>query len=274
MFMIPAERLPAGFAERLDSPPSDPAPARPAATAVLLRDSAAGPEVLLMKRLRSAGFVPGAYVFPGGRVDLADADPGLIERADGLSPDTLPEPMFWLAALRETFEEAGVLLARDGRGRELEDAVRDPRLGEWREVLLAGEATLLEMAESLGIRLALDEMVACAHWITPLVEPRRFDTHFFLARLPEGREVRPDPREMADAVWLAPAAALDRFQAGRLPMVFPTVATLESLAGYGSVADILADFRERPVAPVLPRLVRTAEGVGIVIDGSGNMEGL
>jgi 8-oxo-dGTP pyrophosphatase MutT (NUDIX family) len=267
MFMIPAERLPAGFAERLESVPADPAPARPAATAILLRDSAAGPEVLLMKRLRSAGFVPGAYVFPGGRVDLADGDPVLLDRADGIGPETSPEPKFWLAALRETFEEAGVLLARNPMGQGLADAARDPVLAQWREALLGGEATLLEVADSLGVRLALDEMVACAHWITPLAEPRRYDTHFFLARLPEGLEVRPDPREMADAVWLAPAAALDRFRAGRLPMVFPTVATLESLLGYGSVEAALEAFRGRPVTPVLPRLVRTPEGVGIVVDG-------
>jgi 8-oxo-dGTP pyrophosphatase MutT (NUDIX family) len=267
MFMIPAERLPAGFAEQLEAVPADPAPARPAATMVLLRDSAAGPEVLLMKRLRSAGFVPGAYVFPGGRVDLADAEPGLLGHTDGLGPKTVPEPMFWLAALRETFEEAGVLLAREGSGRAVAAAARDPELGRWREALLEGEATLLEMAESLGVRLALEEVVACAHWITPLAEPRRYDTHFFLARLPEGGEVRPDPREMADALWLAPAVALERFHEGRLPMVFPTVSTLESLLGYGSVAAALAAFRGRPVRPVLPRLVRTAEGVGLVIDG-------
>lgn len=267
MFMIPAERLPAGFAERLESPPADPAPARPAATVVLLRDTLAGPEVLLLKRLRTAGFVPGAYVFPGGRVDLADGDPTLLERVDGLVREPSPEPMFWLAALRETFEEAGVLLARDGEGRAVADAVADPRLGHWREALLGGQATLLEAVAALGVRLALDEVVACAHWITPLAEPRRYDTHFFLARLPEGREVRPDPREMADAVWLSPAAALERFQAGRLPLVFPTVATLESLVGYDSVAAALAAFRGRPVVPILPRLVRTAGGVGIVIDG-------
>lgn len=266
MFMIPAERLPAGFAERLEAPLAEPAPARPAATVVLLRDTASGPEVLLLKRLRSAGFVPGAYVFPGGRVDLADADPRLLELVDGLDPAASPEPSYWLAALRETFEEAGVLLARDGEGRVVADAVADPRLGHWREALLSGEATLLEAVASLGVRLAFDDVVACAHWITPLAEPRRYDTHFFLARLPEGREVRPDPREMADAAWLSPAVALERFREGRLPLVFPTVATLESLVGYDSAAAALEAFRGRPVIPVLPRLVRTAEGVGIVID--------
>jgi hypothetical protein len=133
--------------------------------------------------------------------------------------------------------------------------------------LLEGEATLLEVAESLGARFALDEMVAFARWITPLAESRRYDTHFFLARLPGGQSVAADPREMADSIWLTPGAALERFQGGLLPMVFPTVSTLESLVGYGSVGEALAAFRGREIVPVLPRLVRTAGGVGIVIDG-------
>lgn len=265
MFIIPAERLPAGFAERIDVPPSDPAPARPAATVVLLRDAAVGPEVLLLQRLRTAGFVPGAYVFPGGRVDPADDSPALLAWCDGVAVAG-PAPMFRLAALRETFEETGVLLARAGSGREVLAMAGDPALGSWREALLGGEAGLLEVAASLGVRFALDELVPCAHWITPLAESRRYDTHFFLARLPEGVAVEVDPREMAAAVWLTPARALELFEAGELPLVFPTVATLESLIGYGTAAEALAGFRGRPITPILPRLVRTAAGVGIVIE--------
>lgn len=265
MFMIPADRLPAGFAERVDAPPADPAPALPAATVVLLRDASCGPEVLLLQRLRSAGFVPGAYVFPGGRVDPADASPALLAWCDGVE-GTGPASMFRLAALRETFEETGVLLARAGSGSEVRAVTGDPALARWREALLRGEAVLLEVVESLGARFALDELVPCAHWITPLAEPRRYDTHFFLARIPAGVEVEIDPREMAAAVWLTPARALERFQAGELPLVFPTVATLESLTGYGTAEEALAGFRGRTITPILPRLVRTAAGVGIVVE--------
>ena len=105
-----------------------------------------------------------------------------------------------------------------------------------------------------------------AHWITPLPEPRRYDTRFFLAQLPEGATVRTDDREMTDALWLAPADALNRFEDGRLPMVFPTVKTLQSLRPYGSADDAIATFRNRIITPILPTLVRTPEGVGIVIE--------
>lgn len=267
MFVIPTENLPPGFGERLERPPAEPAPVRPAATIVLLRDGEAGPEVLLLKRLHSAGFVPGAYVFPGGRVDPADADRRVIARADGLAPDAEPEPMYWVAALRELFEETGVLLARGASGEALPCAADDPLLVGAREALLEERLSFLEVLESLEAGLALSEVVYFAHWITPVAEARRYDTRFFLARLPAGCEATADPRETAEALWLTPAEALRRFRDGHLPMVFPTASTLEALAGFASAEDALAASRGRPVAPILPRLVRTERGVGIVVDG-------
>ncbi|HEX7050328.1 MAG TPA: NUDIX domain-containing protein [Longimicrobiales bacterium] len=266
MFVIPADRLPPGFAERIETPPAEPAPPRPAATAVLLREGAAGPEVLLLRRHRSAGFVPGAFVFPGGRVDPADAEPRLAEHADGLATGAEPEPAYWMAAVREVFEETGILLARDAAGRAAPDATTDERIAEWRDALMDERASLADVVRALELRLALDDVVYFAHWITPIAEHRRYDTRFFLARVPEGRDARADPREMTEAVWLSPVEALERFHAGRLPMVFPTVATLESLAVFRSVNDALDASRHRLVRPILPRLVRTADGVGIVVD--------
>lgn len=265
MFVIPGENLPPGFAERLDDPPVAAAVPRPASTAALLRDGPDGPEVLLLQRHRRSGFVPGAYVFPGGRVDAADADPRLVAFCDGLGPE--PEPAYWTAAVREVFEETGVLLATDADGQSILGAAASaPRLAEAREALLAERATLLDVLESHGLRLDARDVVYCAHWITPEAEPRRYDTRFFLARLPDGAEASADAREMSDAVWHTPERALELFHAGRLPMVFPTVATLESLCGFASVEEILDSFRRRRVRPILPRLVRTAEGVGIVVD--------
>ncbi|HEY8380478.1 MAG TPA: hypothetical protein VIK91_28545 [Nannocystis sp.] len=264
--MIPKDRLPEGFAERIDEPPAEPAPTRPAATIVLLRDGETGPEVLLLRRTRSSGFVPGAFVFPGGRVDEADGDPRLLEHSDGLDGRAEPAPAFWVAALREAFEEAGVLLARDAGGRVVPDAGRDARVAGWREALLAERASLRDIVREGGLRLDFGDVVYCAHWITPIVEPRRYDTRFFLARLPEGCEICIDEREMTEAIWLSPAEALERFRAGRLPMVFPTVSTVESLVPFATVTEALEAFRDRPVTPILPRLVRTPDGVTIVID--------
>lgn len=267
VFVIPSDRLPPGFAERLDVPPTEPATPRPAATVVLLRDGGTGVEALLLRRQRTSGFVPGAYVFPGGRVDDADGEPTILDWVDGLHAGSEPGPAYWVAAVREVFEETGVLLARDSMGRPVPDSRQDPQLEALREALLSDRTSLAAVVDRLGASLAIDDVVYFAHWITPVAEPRRYDTRFFLARLPDGCEAHADPREMTEAIWLSPQDALARFRAGRLPMVFPTLATLESLVGYATVADVLAAFRGRPVAPILPRLVRTADGVGIVVDG-------
>lgn len=264
-FIIPADRLPRGFAERIEQPPAEPVPARPAATAVLLRDGRAGPEVLLLRRNRSSGFVPGAYVFAGGRVDEADADARILERAPGLEGRSAPEPAYWVAALREMFEETGVLLAVDAAGVAAPDAGASEEISHWREALLAGGAGMLELLDALELRLALEDVVYFAHWITPVVEPRRYDTRFFLARLPKGRTAAADPREMTDAVWLTPDAALRRFAEGTLPMVFPTVRTLETLRPFRSATETLDAFRNVTVDPILPRLVRRGNGVTIEV---------
>lgn len=285
MFEIPEERLPPGFAETVKEPPAEPVEARPAATVVLVRDGASGLEVLLMRRHRRSGFVPGAWVFPGGRVDTADRDPGLLDRCQGLGSDPRPDASFWMAALREAFEEAGVLLARTRSGRRTDgpdgaaeaggpdrggdwvpDAATAPEVEAVRRSLMDDEATLLDVVRRLDVRLDARPMVHAAHWVTPVVEARRYDTHFFVAVVPDGRDARPDPREMLEARWLTPEDALEQFEAGGLPMVFPTVKTLESLAEYDSTAAALEGFRARTVERILPRLVRTDAGVGIVID--------
>jgi 8-oxo-dGTP pyrophosphatase MutT (NUDIX family) len=260
MFLIPSDRLPPGFAESVDRPVTDPAPPRPAATIVLVREARGGPETLLLRRVRSSGFVPGAYVFPGGRVDTRDAEPALVTRLDGAdSAHDMPEPAYLIAALREAFEETGVLLARPAQEARV--------LREWRDRLLAGDTDLAEMVEHLDVRLAAEDIAYIAHWITPVAEPRRYDTRFFLAEVPEGQKAEPDAREMTDALWLSAGEALGRFRAGRLPMVFPTVRTLETLLPFRSAGEAIAELRVRPVKPVLPRLVRTADGVGIVVEG-------
>ena len=276
--VIPFDRLPPGFADALDSPPAEPVTPRPAATVVLLRDAIAGPEVLLLRRVRSSGFVPGAYVFPGGRVDADDSSPALEARIAGLDAATAatrlglevdavpPALAYVLASIREAFEETGLLLARDEAGRPLAPAARDATVAAARERLLADEGAFAPILDELGVRLAGDAVEYVAHWITPVVEPRRYDTRFFAAAMEGPAEVSVNAAEMSDAVWLTPGAALDRHREGRLPMIFPTIHTLESLAGHDSATAILESFRRRPVPPILPRLVRTQGGVGLEID--------
>jgi len=266
MYEIPEERLPPGFVDSIEDVPDRPASPRPAATVLLLRDGDDGPEVLLMRRHRSSGFVPGAWVFPGGRVDPADSGPALYERIQGLPTRPVPDVTYWIAGLRELFEETGVLLARTSAGTWVEDARTGHRVDALRHALMNGTATLLEALEALDATLDAAGAVHVAHWITPIVEPRRYDTHFLATALPPDRAVTVDPREMTECAWLTPAAALARFEQGALPMVFPTVRTLEGLRGFDSVQHVLAALRHRDVPPILPRLVRTSGGVAIVVD--------
>ena len=258
-FLIPADRLPEGFARSIDSPSATPVEPVPAATVVLIRDGAAGLEALLLKRHRSSGFVPGAYVFPGGRVDAADADAAALERIGGLPTPLRPDAPYWLAAVREAFEETGVLIGhRAAAGSEV-----GARLDQWRERLLSDEATLGDMLRELDLRLDLRRMIELAHWITPVAEPRRYDTRFFLAAPLGGAEARIDEREMTDAAWLTPAEGLRRFRAGELPMVFPTVHTLETLSEFRTATQALEALRGARIETHLPRLVRRPGGIGI-----------
>lgn len=276
--VIPFDRLPPGFAETLDHPPPEPAVPRPAATVVLLRDAAHGPEVLLLRRVRSSGFVPGAYVFPGGRVDADDASEALLARWNGPEPATLAERMgldadasppamaYVLASLREAFEETGLLLARDPGGVSVASAATDATIAAAQRRLLADDDLFAPILEQLGATLRGDAVAYIAHWITPVVEPRRYDTRFFAAAVEGDSEVAINPAEMTDAVWLTPQRALARHREGALPMVFPTVHTIEGLTGFDSTDEIIAEFRRREVPPILPRLVRTDTGVGLEID--------
>lgn len=265
LFTIPSDRLPPGFAEALDAPPRNVVVPKPAATVVLMRDADGELQVLLLKRHRASGFVPGAYVFPGGRIDEADHDPRLV--ANCAVPERGGVPAhFWYGAVREVFEETGVLIARDASGRWAPDASSSDEIEAWREKLMNDATSLIEIVEKEKLTLVLDDVVYFSHWITPEAEPRRYDTRFFAAALPAGRQIRADEREMVDALWIAPSEALERFSANRLPMVFPTVRTLQDLAKYASVDEALDALRKQRVEPVLPRLVRTADGVGIVID--------
>ncbi len=275
--VIPFDRLPSGFAERIEDPPGDPVEPRPAATIALLRPGDAGPEVLLMRRSRSAGFVPGAYVFPGGTVDREDAEADLLARLEGLDPDAAasrlglpadhdPPPVgFWVAAIREAFEETGILVGRSEEGGFPATAASEPGVDAFRRRVLDDEEVFPDVLDALGCRMDGGAVEYIAHWITPVPEPRRYDTRFFAAAVPPGSEAVVDRREMTDALWVTPAEGLRRLEEGTLPMIFPTIKTLESLQGFTSPEDAVRVFSGREIPAILPRLVRTDDGVGTVI---------
>ncbi|MAG29735.1 MAG: NUDIX hydrolase [Deltaproteobacteria bacterium] len=256
-------------------PPSNPSEApslRPAATVLLVRDGVAGIEVFLMKR-SGFGMFGGLHVFPGGKVDGADHAARWSRLADGPDDATasrilgLPQGGlgYWVACIRECFEEAGVLLATDGAGRPLRLAAPDARARyeTWRGRLNSGESGVLEaMCTTEGLRLATDQLAYVSHWITPLGQPTRFNTRFFVARAPTGQDALHDGHETVQSEWIRPAVALERFAAGELDLISPTFKNLEAIAGFTSTETLLdAKRRVDPstIPTILPRILSFSE---------------
>ncbi|HMC15994.1 MAG TPA: MBL fold metallo-hydrolase [Albitalea sp.] len=239
-------------------------PPRPAATLVVLRDAPAGPEVLLLLRAERGDHNSGAWVFPGGVVDPGDRDwHGCCHGGDdastsallGLDRGGLDYP---IAALRECFEESGLLFAADASG-ALPAGAAWAELQAWRGALHRGERTLGEFCAQTGLRPAVDRLAYLSHWLTPLARIKRFDTRFFVAEAPAGQVVSHDGAEMVAHEWLRPADALARGEA--LKLMGPTRATLEQLAKFDSVAELMAWARSpREVPRIFPRFGRGAQG--------------
>ena len=225
-------------------------PAHPAATVILLRDAAEGPETFLVRRNAGTAFMAGQHVFPGGRVDAADHQPagaGWLDGADraaGQWPDLSPADAvaYHVAAARELFEEAGVLLARrtDGGLVSLAAEADQARFDVHRRAVHSGTLTLDALMAREALRLALDTLVPWAHWVTPPVTTRRFDTRFFVARLPADQTPSHDEAETIASTWTSPQAALGSAQRGDIVLPPPTWMTLRELEAFASVEEILA----------------------------------
>lgn len=241
-------------------PAGDAVPARDAATVVLLRDGDRGPEAYLLRRVRGMAFAAGMTVFPGGAVDPRDADaevgwvgPPPAEWAGRLDADERLARALLCAAVRETFEESGVLLAGPSP-----ETVCSTEGADWeadRVALERRETSLAELLARRGLVLRADLLRPWAHWITPPGESRRrYDTRFLVAALPGGQSTR-DVTSEADVVeWMRPADALDQVHRGERRMMPPTIVTLEEIRPYGSVADVLDAGWTRDVRPVQPVL--------------------
>ena len=221
----------------------EPAPAHPAATLLLLRDTPQGVEVLMTRRSMTASFAPGAYVFPGGGIDPADAQAhAQSTRRAGQSDLQLTQA---IAAIRESFEELGVLLARHADGRHV--ATRDI-------LALSRQAPFAAQCREHGLMLAGADVFTLAHWVTDRDLPRRFDVPFLVARMPEGQTPVADETEQFEPVWVRPDHALARHEAGTFFMIFPTLRTLERLRHYASVEAVLAACaHEKPLWISCPR---------------------
>ena len=243
--------------------PAEAAVPRPASTILLLRDSARQEiEVFMMVRHYEIDFNSGALVFPGGSVDKGDQKiierPELYSGADGLDASALS---FRIAAIRETFEESGILLARAQGSKTLIDAKRAAEIeAVHRTALCEGNTTFLKVLTDSGILLALDELVPYAHWITPEGVPKRFDTWFFLAAAPPEQVGAHDGKESTDSIWLSPREALAGGDSGRFKLPFPTTRNLIRLGKQPSVSAALDDAGGRPIVTVMPVVTKVNGG--------------
>lgn len=246
--------------ETLDKPIKD------ASTVIILRETEGGLETFLLCRHHQSGFMGGAHVFPGGKVDPSDKDSGWRTRVDR-SPEDISAQLgetdsevglgLLVAAVRETFEEAGILLAGTATDANLE-AVRQ-RLHEG--------AGFAELARDIDMKIDSISLTPYARWITPKMESRRFDTRFYITVLPEGQSPSHDGTETTSATWLSPASAIKDMFAGRIKLAPPTVRTLQWLAQFTDTKTVIADALSRKPPLVRPELITGDDGWFLALPG-------
>lgn len=251
---------------------------RPAATIVIVRTKNGLLEILMLRRSSQVVAASGAHVFPGGSVDPVDSEVirrGLFLGLDDASAARRLELdsgalSYYCAALRELFEETGLLLALDAQGRA--PTLRDDQLTLWREELRSGSQTWPDLLERVNLRLSLGHLEYLAHWVTPLGRPRRFDTRFFVGVAPPGQNALADAGEIVEHVWTSATAALERFETGEWSMLVPTVRTLRALSVYDSVDDVLRAAAVATVRRIQPREIERDGHLAVVVPGEPGYE--
>jgi 8-oxo-dGTP pyrophosphatase MutT (NUDIX family) len=235
-----------------------------AATVVLLRDGDPF-EVLMVQRHRSSRFMGGMYVYPGGKRDPADSEPHIAASCHGMDAQTAARVLggnmppydalgHFVAAVRETFEEAGVLLAVTARGQPIDVTVTgiDERLAQARQAIQTGDMSMHDLMQELGWRMDLGALRYYAHWITPKVEPRRFSARFLLARAPANQQGSLECMEITDCRWISPRAALDAYANRTFVCAPPTLRVLQEIVVYESVHAALDAAPHTPVTAMAP----------------------
>jgi 8-oxo-dGTP pyrophosphatase MutT (NUDIX family) len=250
----------------------------PAATLVLLRNRSAGAfEVLLIRRHSASKFAPGDFVFPGGKVEVSDGLDDAADRCRSVDAAQAARRLglvsappsaalgHWVGVIRETFEEVGILLAYapDGSSVRLDSE----RYAAYRRACQADHRAFWEMLRAERLTLATDALVYFAHWITPEIQPLRFDTRFFAAPMPEGQEAVADEREITEVRWLTPREALDANARGQLSLRNPTVKNLQLFDGAASAAAALSRVDGREVRTILPRVIIEGDKRRVLLPG-------
>lgn len=247
-----------------------------AATVMLVRDGAHGVEVLMLERSGKSESFGGAFVFPGGKVDLHDAHRDYaalyVGHTDEEASGILNVPgyglAYWTASIRECFEEVGILLAYDRSGQIIgfHDTEIKERFAGHRERLNRGETNLLDICRQEDLTLATDQMFYYSHWVTPVPMPRRFDTRFFVCRAPANQEPIIDNHEAVSQCWINPAEALHRGREGSFNIFFPTIKNLMGIADFSNTESLLRGVAAYTDIPrILPLRATAADGSATVL---------
>lgn len=249
-----------------------------ASSVILLRDTLKGVETFLIQRHVASSFMGGFYAFPGGNLEKDDSSDEVLALVEGISEDkawvisgkiTSPQIALahWIAGIREVFEEVGVLFVKDVRGNliSFEDETRKKIFERYRELINMGEMTFVQLLRKENLRLAADSLIHYSHWITPEVRKKRYDTHFFIALVPEGQIPSADQKEITAGIWLTPQQALKANISGDIPLTPPALCMLEALIPFSSAADIIGFVRERTMSdPILP-ILTTINGYEVLL---------
>lgn len=261
--------------------PSAPSVPRDSATVILVRERTENEpfEVLLMRRHEKQDFMGKAFVFPGGQLDKKDCDPKLAEHATGLSSKDAKRRLnetdlsdetalgLFFTAVRETFEESGVLLADTVSGNpiNLEDPDTQIRFATYRGMVYRGKITLEELARKEQIAYPLDRILPFSRWITPYEQPKRFDTRFFLAQMPPHQTPAHDAVEMTKTIWISPREALLQQASGKLLLFPPTLKTLEEISLCPTATELFSFASSREIKPILPERISDEKTPGIML---------
>jgi glyoxylase-like metal-dependent hydrolase (beta-lactamase superfamily II)/8-oxo-dGTP pyrophosphatase MutT (NUDIX family) len=252
---------------------------RPAATVVLLRDTAQGMEVFMVQRTHQAAFIPGGFVFPGGALDPSDHDPIFATQVAGIDDQSASRALgvpsgglaYWVAAIRECFEESGLLLAHDARhpasdGKLVTGSARE--FEPLRQQLASGQMSWPQFCRDRQLKLALEQLAYLSHWITPTGSVRRFDTRFFMAHAPDGQDAAHDNTETIAHAWVRPADMLERHRSGEATIMFATKTTLELLTSFPNAEAAMAHARGlKDILPITPRATTTRTGRKVIAPG-------
>jgi 8-oxo-dGTP pyrophosphatase MutT (NUDIX family) len=234
----------------------------PAATIMLLRDGTQGLEVFMVVRHHQIDFASGALVFPGGKVDPQDTDQRVLARLSAYPQATTEQSTLRAAAIREAFEESGILLARHQGGHA---PAADGDLNRWRDGLNAHTLRLGDLLEEGDLQLACDDLAHFSHWITPEFMPKRFDTHFYLARVPGDQVAGHDGHENVDSIWITPRQVIADARDNKRTVIFPTLSNVVRLAQYESVADAFAGTLASTIVPIKPWMETRDDGKYVCI---------